>query len=74
MRQFRDWQFTKGAIDPPQEYIDFVLCHHVYHCTPYELDDQPAFLTGLHLEFWAEINQPEKKKRVLRRNRRRSGK
>ena len=52
MRQFEDWRFTKGAVDPPQEYLDFILCAHVYHCTPSELDELPALTVNMHLEFW----------------------
>jgi len=69
MRQFEDWRFTKGACDPPEEYIDYVLCHHVYRCTPTELDEQPAHLVNYHLEFWNRENQ-DAKKRIGKRKRR----
>ena len=65
MRQFEDWRFTKGACDPPQEYLDFLLCAHVYHCTPSELDEQPALTANLHLEFYnkEQVQQSGKKGR-----------
>jgi hypothetical protein len=56
MRQFEDWRFTKGACDPPQEYLDYLLCAHVYHCTPLELDEQPAQAVNLHLAFFDKEN------------------
>lgn len=74
MRQFRDWRHTKGAVEPPQEYVDYILCHHVYHCTPEELDRQPAMSTRLHLEFWQEERAAQgKTKRVMKGRRKRRG-
>lgn len=74
MRQFKNWQFTKGAVDAPQEYIDYVLCAHVYHCTPSDLDAQSALTTSLHLEFWNdEMKQRSGKKRTIQGKSKRRG-
>lgn len=74
MRQFRDWQHTKGAVEPPAEYIDYVLCHEVYHCTPDQLDRIPAATVQLHLAFWTdEQTRKQKKQRVMRGRPKRRG-
>jgi hypothetical protein len=46
--------FTRGAVDPPEEYIEYKLCHEVYHCTPAELDEQDSFTVNLHWAFYVE--------------------
>ena len=74
MRQFEDWRFTKGAIDAPQEYIDYILCAHIYHCTPSDLDNQPAFLTGLHFRFWSKEQEKQSGKKATLRGKRKRGK
>lgn len=73
MRQFHDWRHTKGAVNPPQAYIDYILCTHVYHCTPDQLDELPASATGLHLAFYNEEQAAKhpKKNRVLKGRRKR---
>lgn len=64
MRQFRDWHHTKSG-EPPQEYVDYVLCHHVYGGRlPSELDQQDALTVGLHLEFWLTENTKGTQKRI----------
>jgi len=62
MVQYRNWEFLGGGLLPPSEYQDFILCHHLYHCTPEELNRQDARTVALHLEFWAH-EQKRKAKR-----------
>lgn len=74
MSQFRNWQFTKGAVEAPQEYLDYVLCAHIYHCTPDELDAQPAVTTSIHLDFYGEeMEKKSGKRRVFKGKRKRLG-
>lgn len=48
-----------NAIDPqtgiarpmPREYIEFILCRDVYHCTPSELDQEDAVKVEQHIRF-----------------------
>ena len=52
MRQLEDWFFTRGAGDPPEEYLDYKLCREVYHCPPDALEAQDARTVDLHLQFY----------------------
>jgi len=63
MSQFRDWQFTKGAVDPPEEYAEYLLCKAVYHCTPDELSEQDEWTTNLHFAFYVEELKAQDKQR-----------
>jgi hypothetical protein len=64
MSQFENWHFTKGAVEPPQAYVDYALCAHVYHCTPADLDQQDALTVDLHLEFWNREQEAASGKKV----------
>ena len=73
MRQFEDWRFTKGAIDAPDEYVDYLLCHHVFPGRlPDEIDELPALTVSLFLTFFMK-EQPSTKKRTIRGKRKRRG-
>ncbi len=45
----------------PVEYIDFLLCTEIYHCTPSELDAQDHETVQMHIAF---INMKREKERI----------
>ena len=54
--------FIGGKHDPPPEYIDYLLCRHVYHCLPSELDAEDAEAIALHLDFMEQEARVDKMK------------
>lgn len=32
--------------------MEYVLCHHIYQCTPSELDEQDAHTVAIHLSMF----------------------
>lgn len=48
--------------DPPPEFTQYLLCRHIYHCLPSELDAEPWDNIALHLEFMAQEARVDKLK------------
>lgn len=35
-----------------KEHRDYILCKEVYHCTPWDIDNQDEFVLQLHWDFY----------------------
>ncbi len=46
----------------PEGYDEYILCKEIYHCTPTELDEQPAVIVRRDLAIWNGIKTVEKVK------------